>query len=138
MKESKREFKVYFLQDTEIRFLLPSGKGFWWYGSDYWKGTSLVVSDIVSGGETTIRVRCLDGEVGVLETQAIRIESEEEDVRPPGLLPSRAPSNSVQRPQEPPVARGNPQVAVVQKRHQGQTPGSGRQDPRVQVYRSSK
>lgn len=73
-EERKREFKVHFLQDTEIKFLHPKGKGYQWYGSDYWKGTSLVVSDILSGGETTIRVRCLDGEIGVLETNAIRIE----------------------------------------------------------------
>lgn len=69
----KREFKITFLKDTEVTFLDKKGRK-QWYGSDYWNGTTLEVSDIISGNYKTILVECLDGETGVLETEAVRIE----------------------------------------------------------------
>lgn len=73
MVSKKREFKVIFLRDTEVTFLDYKGRK-QWYGSDYWHGTTLVVSDILSGNHKTILVECLDGETGVLETEAVKIE----------------------------------------------------------------
>jgi hypothetical protein len=65
--------RITFIQDTEIKFIDPDTGRMAWYGSDYAKGTSIDVVDVLSGNAKEIRVKCMDGEIGVLETAAVRI-----------------------------------------------------------------
>lgn len=64
--------RIHFIKNTEVTFLNPKTGKKEWYGSDYWQGTSIEVSDILSGNTQEIRVRCLDGEIGILKTDAVR------------------------------------------------------------------
>lgn len=138
-------FKILFLKDTKVDFLDPKTGKKEWYGSDYWRGTSMEVADILSGNSTTIHAKCLDGETAVLETEAVQIERE--NVRRSGSLlglndgtvgKTGEGKHEVQRPESPTVTRRDVPVAVVQKKHQRQTPGTPGRDSRVQVYRSDK
>lgn len=103
------------------------------------------VADILSGNFTTIHAKCLDGETAVLETEAVQIERE--NVRGSRSLlglndravgKTGEGKHEVQRPESPAITRRDVPVAVVQKKHQRQTPGTPGRDSRVQVYRSDK
>lgn len=138
--------KILFLKDTKVVFLNSKTGKREWYGSDYWRGTSMEVADILSGNPVTIRAKCLDGETAVLETEAVRIEREENVRRSGSLLglndgavaKTGEGKHEVQRPESPAITRRDVPVAVVQKKHQRQTPGTPGRDSRVQVYRSDK
>jgi len=140
--------KILFLKDTKVVFLNSKTGKREWYGSDYWSGTSMEVADILSGNPVTIHAKCLDGEIAVLETEAVQIERQQnvqnkrtgDVVDPEGLGENlRKPSkSSLLLSKSPPVTPGDAPVAVVQKKRQRQTPGAPGRDNRVQVYRADK
>jgi hypothetical protein len=66
-------FKVTFTKNTDVKFADPRTGKVQWYGSDYGKGTSMEFIDFLSGNEREIRVLLVDGEVGILDPQAVSL-----------------------------------------------------------------
>lgn len=64
--------RIQFTEDSEILFENPDTGKREWYGSDMFKGNKMEFSDIISGNEKEIRLKCTDGEIGIVYTKAIR------------------------------------------------------------------
>lgn len=71
-----KEIKIWFTQDSEVRFITDKGKT-QWYGSDYGVGTYISVRDIISASNEHLYVLCLDGEKGVLDLGHITFNKRE-------------------------------------------------------------
>lgn len=64
--------KILWIKDSELLFENPDTRKREWYGSDMFKGNTMEFRDVVSGGTLEIKLLCIDGEIGIVKTDAIR------------------------------------------------------------------
>lgn len=64
---------VVFTQDSILRFQDPETMKIQWYKSDVFYGEKVEICDVVSGCETSICVKLIDGEYGLVNPNHIRL-----------------------------------------------------------------
>lgn len=71
----KSKFKFIFTKATEVGFINPDTMKKQWYTCYYGRDTSMEVADLLSGNTQHIFALCTDGEIVVVDTAVLRIES---------------------------------------------------------------
>lgn len=69
------KFKFVFTEPTEVGFIDPDTMRKQWYLCYYGKGTGMEVADVLSGNSQHIFALCTDGEIVVVPSKAVRLES---------------------------------------------------------------
>lgn len=69
----KKYIRVMFTENTDVGFIDPDTRRKMWYQCWYGRGTHIDVDEILSGNTQEILVLCMDGEIAILQSKAVKI-----------------------------------------------------------------